>query len=89
MATLAVLENYILTSDERLLPHARQAIRFLVEAQNRTDGGWRYVPGETGDMSVFGWSSWLFIPQKSGHQSPRSDDGRLSTILGGSQSRPA
>jgi hypothetical protein len=34
---------------------AEKALLFIVAAQNRSTGGWRYNPGEGGDTSVVGW----------------------------------
>ncbi len=41
---------------KRLRPAASEAVRFVVNAQNPTHGGWRYRPKEgRGDTSVVGW----------------------------------
>ena len=55
MATLALGEAYALTDDERIRPYLEKAVQFTLAAQNRTTGGWRYQPGDTGDLSQFGW----------------------------------
>lgn len=55
MATLALAEALALSSDERLKPAVQRAVAYTVNAQSRQDGGWRYQPGESGDMSQFGW----------------------------------
>jgi hypothetical protein len=55
MATLALAEALALSSDERLKPAVQRAVAYSVNAQSRQDGGWRYQPGESGDMSQFGW----------------------------------
>jgi len=55
MATLALAEALALSSDERLKPAVQRAVSYTVNAQSRQDGGWRYQPGESGDMSQFGW----------------------------------
>jgi hypothetical protein len=55
MATLAIAEAYAMTGDERLKWWVEKAIGYSVSAQNSTDGGWRYRPGDAGDMSQFGW----------------------------------
>ena len=34
---------------------AQRAAQYIVNAQNRQDGGWRYFPGQAGDTSVYGW----------------------------------
>jgi len=56
IASLALAEAYGLTKDENLYEPAQSAIDFLVDAQNVTDGGWRYTPGQEGDLSVSGWA---------------------------------
>ena len=55
MATLALAEASALSTDERLKPALQRAVTYTVNAQSRQDGGWRYQPGESGDMSQFGW----------------------------------
>ena len=55
IATLALSEAYVLTRDERIRPRLKKAIHFTVQSQNSQTGGWRYVPGDTGDTSQFGW----------------------------------
>jgi hypothetical protein len=55
IATMALCEAYGLTKDPTLQKPAQRAIDFIVKAQNKEDGGWRYAPGEPGDTSVFGW----------------------------------
>lgn len=54
IATLAVCEAFALTGDERLQPGAAKAIEYTLRAQH-VAGGWRYRPGDAGDMSQFGW----------------------------------
>lgn len=55
MATLAVTETYAMTGDERLEPFVQRAIKYSLESQHESLGGWRYRPGDEGDMSQFGW----------------------------------
>lgn len=55
IATLAVGEAYALTGDERLKPALERAVAYSLGAQDSRTGGWRYQPGEEGDMSQFGW----------------------------------
>lgn len=55
MATIAISEAYAMTGDARLLPFVRQAVNYTIAAQHPTDGGWRYQPGDRGDMSQCGW----------------------------------
>ena len=55
MAMLAISEALALTGDNRIKPYVEKAVDFSVKAQNKTDGGWRYRPGDLGDMSQLGW----------------------------------
>ena len=54
LATLALCEAYAMTKDPELKEHCEKAIKFIVSAQH-AKGGWRYFPGNAGDMSVTGW----------------------------------
>ncbi|MCO6457171.1 MAG: hypothetical protein J5I93_17890 [Pirellulaceae bacterium] len=55
MASLALSEAYAMTGDQRLRPFVERAVGYTVMAQHATSGGWRYQPGDQGDMSQFGW----------------------------------
>lgn len=57
MATIALAETYAVTKDETLREPLERAVRVIIDAQNRTTGGWRYdpKPPPVGDMSVTGW----------------------------------
>ena len=55
LATLALSEAYGLTGDKQVGQAAQKGIDFIIAAQNKTDGGWRYNPGDAGDTSAFGW----------------------------------
>ena len=55
MATIALGEAYGMTHDESLKEPLTRAVQFIIDAQNTKDGGWRYVPGQISDMSIFGW----------------------------------
>lgn len=55
MAAFALAECYAMTGDERLAAPVRRALDYTWAAQDRRGGGWRYQPGDAGDMSVFGW----------------------------------
>jgi hypothetical protein len=54
IASLALIEAYGVTKDPDLRPRAIAAIEFMGESQHQ-EGGWRYRPGERGDLSVTGW----------------------------------
>lgn len=53
-ATYALCELYGMTKDAALAEPARRAVAYALAAQG-PDGGWRYAPGDQGDMSVTGW----------------------------------
>ena len=54
LATIAFCEAYGISGDERLRLNAQFAIKYLLGAQHNA-GGWRYGPGQPGDMSATGW----------------------------------
>lgn len=73
IGSLALIEAYGVTKDQELRPRAMAAIDFIVEAQH-SEGGWRYKPGDPGDLSVSGWMvmalgsaemSGLPVPEKT------------------------
>jgi hypothetical protein len=43
-----------MTNDPKLKGPAQKVVNFLVDAQHAA-GGWRYAPGQEGDLSVTGW----------------------------------
>lgn len=53
-ATIALCELYGMTKDRAYEQPARRAVAYAVAAQG-PNGGWRYEPGQDGDMSVTGW----------------------------------
>jgi hypothetical protein len=55
LSAIALCEAYAMSGDENLRPFAEHAIRFILYAQDRKGGGWRYTPGEPGDTTVHGW----------------------------------
>ncbi len=72
MATTALCEAISLTGDSRLLPVAKRAVQFILDAQN-PGAAWRYNPREDNDTSVTGWQilalksaelAGIAIPQK-------------------------
>ena len=66
MSLLAISEALALTGDSRLVPYAQRGVDYSMYAQNKTDGGWRYQPGDQGDMSQFGWQVLAMHSAKAG-----------------------
>ena len=54
ITTLALCEAIAMTGDEQLVEPAQSAIDFIVHAQH-AQGGWRYMPGDPGDLTSTGW----------------------------------
>jgi hypothetical protein len=64
-ATIALCEAYGLSTDrhkEQLKVPAQRAIKFIAQSQHKA-GGWRYAPGQEGDMSAV---AWQFLAIRSG-----------------------
>jgi hypothetical protein len=55
IASICLTEAYAMTGDKQLKAPAQSALNFIMSAQHADGGGWRYVPGQAGDTSVFGW----------------------------------
>jgi len=72
IATLALAEAALMTGgDKRYADAALRGAAFIVRAQDGRSGGWRYVPGEYGDSSVFGWQMMaLHAAEQLGFQTP-------------------
>ena len=66
MATLALGEAYAMTGDHRMKSAVERAIGYTVRSQDPTTGGWRYQPGQKGDMSQFGWQVMALRSAKAG-----------------------
>jgi hypothetical protein len=54
LASLALCEGYGMTQDPALKEPAQKSIDFIIAAQNKERGGWRYAPGVGSDTSVTG-----------------------------------
>ena len=54
LATIVLCEAVAMTNDDSLRGPAISATEFIVRAQH-PGGGWRYEPGQDGDLSVVGW----------------------------------
>jgi len=82
LAAVCLCEAYGLSNDAKLRPAAQNALRFIVEAQSKEDGGWRYSPGDSGDLSVTGWQLMaLKSGQMAGLQVPRAAFDKAKAFL--------
>ena len=77
LAAIVLCEAYAMTREQTLEPYAQQAIDFIVSAQEKRGGGWRYLPGMPGDTTVSGWQimalksgqmAYLRVPQDTIHR---------------------
>ncbi len=55
IATIAMCEAFSMTQDKKLREPTQRAIDFIVKAQHKASGGWRYQPNQSADTSVVGW----------------------------------
>ena len=87
LATIVLCEALAMSRDDSLRPPAQRAVDFIVRAQH-PGGGWRYHPGEEGDLSVVGWQLMALQAGRTAHldvpQSAFDGAGRfLDTVKGG------
>ncbi len=71
-AAIALCEAYAMTRDEDLRGPAQSALDFIVKAQH-SQGGWRYDPGQAGDVSVVGWQYMALRSGQMGYLSVPSE----------------
>jgi hypothetical protein len=55
LATLVFAEAFGMTGDDLLRKPLADCIRFIETAQDQYSGGWRYLPGQPGDLTVTAW----------------------------------
>lgn len=60
MAALAMCEAAAVTGDPSAIESARRALAHSVRTQHPVTGGWRYTPGDPGDLSQLGWQAMVF-----------------------------
>ena len=81
IATLALCEAYALTGDERLKRGVGAAVSYSLRSQH-AEGGWRYQPGDRGDMSQFGWQVMaLKSAELAGIPIPADTKARMARFL--------
>ncbi len=82
IATLALSEALALTEDPALRESVRRAVQYTVNAQDPRGGGWRYLPGDAGDLSQFGWQAMaLRSAQRAGIRIPPVSETRMQQFL--------
>lgn len=59
MAALAMCEAAAMTRDPSAIESARRAVAHTLRTQHPSTGGWRYVPGDPGDLSQLGWQAMV------------------------------
>lgn len=59
MAALAMCEAAAMTHDPAAIASAAAAVRYTMNMQHPTTGGWRYVAGDPGDLSQLGWQAMV------------------------------
>jgi hypothetical protein len=81
LATSALCEAYAMNGNPELQEAAQRAIDFICYAQHE-EGGWRYFPGQPGDMTV---TAWQLMALKSGQMAglhvPRESIRRATGFL--------
>lgn len=55
VAALVLAETLGMTKDEFLVQSVRDTVRFIETSQDLHGGGWRYLPGQAGDITVTAW----------------------------------
>jgi hypothetical protein len=75
-----------LVTEERLRRSLALAVRFILSRQDAASGGWRYEPGQSGDMSMLGWQ---LMALKSAELAGIPVPGRVRTAIEGFMSRAA
>jgi len=59
MAALAMCEAAAMTRDPAAIASAAAAVRYTMNMQHPTTGGWRYAAGDPGDLSQLGWQAMV------------------------------
>lgn len=81
MAAMALAEALGMTGDRALRPAVEKAVRYTLSSQHSL-GGWRYQPGDPGDMSQFGWQVMaLKNADYAGIPTPIANIERMRTFL--------
>jgi hypothetical protein len=87
LSAIALCEAYAMTEDQALREVAQKATHFILYAQDKKGGGWRYLPGEPGDTTVTGWQLMaLKSGQLAGLDVPSPSIGLVAKFLDSVQS---
>lgn len=65
MASLAMCETAAMSADPVAKQSAASAVRFTIQSQHPSTGGWRYLPGDKGDLSQLGWQAMVLVSGKA------------------------
>lgn len=71
MAALSICEAAAITQDASAVASAKRSVRFTISQQHPTTGGWRYIPGDPGDLSQLGWQAMVL---DAGHRAQIQTD---------------
>lgn len=82
IAALALAEAYTMTLDAGLRGALLKAAQYSLNAQDVRGGGWRYRPGDPGDLSQFGWQAMMLKSvERSGIKIPVEVTRRMRRFL--------
>lgn len=56
LATITFCEAYAISRDRKARVNAQQAVKFLIESQDPSSGGWRNAADEPPDLTVTAWA---------------------------------
>jgi hypothetical protein len=82
IALLSLAEAHAMTQDPALVDGVTRGAQFSINAQDSRGGGWRYHPGDSGDLSLFGWKAMaLHSADLSGIKVPPIVGQRMQSFL--------
>ena len=80
--TIAICEMYALSKDSKLKDACERAVKYCLESQDPSLGGWRYRPRSDSDTSVTGWMVMALISARNaGIAVPQENLDRISQYL--------
>lgn len=78
IAALAMCEAAAITKDPSAMTGAQRSIQFTHRMQHPSTGGWRYTPGDPGDLSQLGWQAMVL---DAGHRAKLSVEQRSVSAM--------